>query len=147
MRIRCQCGPVLSDLEMEIQGLGSLHLSPYDYVNAPLYTDSHGEIGNGNERGITFSRTKISWVAFRQLDFGTRGFTGVAIRGKSALENNTIHIRFEGDGAPQRRVVEFTGSDCWTERTFSLEPVYGKQDVTFLFLPGCDFDFREFRFF
>lgn len=276
MRIRCQCGPVLSDLEMEIQGLGSLHLSPYDYVNAPLYTDSHGEIGNGNERGITFSRTEMSWVAFRQLDFGeaggdtltvdvfemagiptpirfwkgipyapgsrmigqriydkpttwntyksetfqleerltgrdilgielqckvhlkgfsfqrrsrawdsisarsysavygdrftateeavegignnvslvfrqldfgTRGFTGVAIRGKSALENNTIHIRFEGDGAPQRRVVEFTGSDCWTERTFSLEPVYGKQDVTFLFLPGCDFDFREFRFF
>lgn len=275
VRIRCQCGPVLSDLEVEVQGLGSLYLEPYQYVSAPLYTDSHGEIGNGNERGITTSRTEMSWVAFRQLDFGaagadtltmdvfemsgiptpirfwkgipyapgsrmigeriydkpttwntykpetfrldeplsgrdvlgielsckvhikgfifqrrsrawdaisaraydavygdrftlkeesvegignnvslvfremdfgTRGFTGIAIRGKSKLENNTIHLRFEGDGVQQRRVVEFPGSEAWTELAFPLEPVYGKQDVTFLFLPGCDFDFMEFRF-
>lgn len=46
----------------------------------------------------------------------------------------------------QRRVVEFPGSEDWTAVTFPLEPVYGKQDVTFLFLPGCDFDFLEFRF-
>ena len=46
----------------------------------------------------------------------------------------------------QRRVVEFPGSEGWTEVTFPLEPVYGKQEVTFLFLPGCDFDFMEFRF-
>ena len=275
VRIRCQCGPVLSDLELEVQGLGSLHLDPCDYVSAALFTDSQGEIGNGNERGITFSRTARSWVAFRQLDFGeaggdtltmdvfemsniptpirfwkgipyapgsrmigeriydkpskwnvyqpetfhldevltgrdvlgielqckihvkgftfhhrsrawdrigarhfsavygdrfsltdeavegignnvslvfrsldfgTLGFTGVAIRGKSKLENNTIHLRFEGEDGQQRRVVEFPGSDDWTEVTFPLEPVYGKQDVTFLFLPGCDFDFMEFRF-
>ena len=67
------------------------------------------------------------------LHLGTRGFTGVAIRGKSKLENNTIHLRFEGADGQQRRVVEFPGSDDWTE-------------VTFLFLPGCDFDFLEFRF-
>ena len=275
VRIRCQCGPVLSDLEMEAQGLGKLYLTPYEYVSAALFTDSHAEIGNGNERGITFSRTEMSWVAyerldfggsgadtltidvfemsnvptpirfwkgipyapgsrmigqriydkpsswnvykpetfhldevltgqdvfgielnckihvkgftfhrrsrawdslsarrfdavygdrftvteeavegignnvslvFRSLDFGTRGFTGIAIRGRSKLENNTIHIRFEGEGDHQRRVVEFPGSEAWTEVTFPLEPVYGKQDVTFLFLPGCDFDFLEFRF-
>ena len=275
VRIRCQCGPVLSDLELEVQGLGSLYLNPYQYVSAALFTDSHGEIGNGNERGITTSRTEMSWVAFRQLDFGPagadtltmdvfemsgvptpirfwkgipyapgsrmigeriydkpstwntykpetfhldellsgqdvlgmelsckvhikgftfqrrsrawdvisaraydavygdrftpteeavegignnvslvfrqmdfgdRGFTGIAIRGRSKLENNTIHLRFEGEGEPQRRVVEFPGSEAWTELTFPLEAVYGRQDVTFLFLPGCDFDFMEFRF-
>ncbi|MGM9604857.1 MAG: glycoside hydrolase family 2 TIM barrel-domain containing protein [Faecousia sp.] len=275
VRIRCQCGPVLSDLEMEVRGLGSLYLTPYEYVSAALFTDSHAEIGNGNERGITFSRTEMSWVAFEQLDFGeagadtltidvfemcnvptpirfwkgipyapgskmigqriydkpsswntykpetfrldevltgqdafgielnckvhikgftfhrrsrawdsirarafdavygdrftlteeaverignnvslvfrnldfgTRGFTGIAIRGRSRLENNTIHLRFESEGSHQRRVVEFPGSEEWTEVTFPLEPVYGKQDVTFLFLPGCDFDFMEFRF-
>ena len=274
-RLRCQCGSVLSDLELEVQGMGSLFLNPHAYVNAALFTDSEGEIGNGNERGITFSRTNMSWVAFRQLDFGpagsdtltmdvfelssvptpirfwkgipyapgsrmigeriydkksiwnvyqpetfhldetltgqdvfgielsckvhikgftfhersrawdtipaksynavygdrfalteeavegignnvslvfremdfgTRGFTGIAIRGKSKLENNTIHLRFEKDGEQLRRVVEFKGCEDWTERIFPLEPVYGKQDLTFLFLPGCDFDFLEFRF-
>lgn len=275
VRIRCQCGPVLSDLELEVQGLGSLYLNPYEFVSAALFTDSHAEIGNGNDRGITTSRTEMSWVAFRQLDFGpagadtlsmdvfemsgvptpirfwkgipyapgsrmigqriydkpsiwnvyqpetfqleerltgqdvfgielgckvhirgftfrqrsrawdaipalaydevygdrftpteegvegignnvslvfreldfgTQGFTGIAIRGRSKLENNTIHLCFEGQDESQRRLVEFSGSDAWTERVFPLEPVYGKQDVTFLFLPGCDFDFLEFRF-
>ena len=274
-RIRCQCGPVLSDLEMEVQGLGSLYLTPFEYVSAALFTDSHAEIGNGNERGITTSRTEMSWVAFRQLDFGPagadrltidvfemsgvptpirfwkgipyapgsrmigeriydkpsiwntyqpetfqleepltgqdvfgielgckvhikgftfhrrsrawdtiparrfdtvygdqftlepdwvegignnvslvfrdmdfgdRGLSGIAIRGRSKLENNTIHLCFEADGQQLRRVVEFPGCEAWTERVFPLEPVYGKQDVTFLFLPGCDFDFLEFRF-
>ena len=275
VRIRCQCGPVLSDLEVTVQGFGSLFLNPYDYVSAALFTDSHGEIGNGNERGITTSRTGMSWVAFKQLDFGEagadtltmdvfemsgvptpirfwkgipyapgskmigqriydkptswnvykpetfqlderlsgrdilgielqckvhikgfcfqqrsrawdrisataysavygdrftlgeesvdgignnvslvfremdfgdRGLTGIAIRGKSKLENNTIHLRFESGETQLRRVVEFSGSADWTEERFSLEPVYGKQDVTFLFLPGCDFDFLDFRF-
>lgn len=276
VRIRCQCGPVLSDLEMEVQGLGSLFLDPYGYVSAALYTDSQGEIGNGNERGIATPRTERSWVAYRQmdfgpagadtltmdvfemagvptpirfwkgipyapgskmigeriydkpttwntykpetfqldepltgqdifavelgckvhikgfafqrrsrawdkisarafdtvygdrftleeqsvegignnvslvfreLDFGERGCAGIAIRGRSNLENNTIHLRFEGAQGQTRRVVEFRGSADWTEATFPLEPVYGKQDVTFLFLPGCDFDFMNFRFF
>lgn len=275
VRVRCQCGPVLSDLEMEVQGLGSLFLDPYGYVSAALYTDSQGEIGNGNERGIATPRTERSWVAFRQMDFGPvggdtltmdvfemsgvptpirfwkgipdapgskmigeriydkpttwntykpetfrldepltgqdifalelnckvhikgfafqrrsrawdqicargydnlygdrftlgessvegignnvslvfremdfgdRGCTGIAIRGRSRLENNTIHLRFEGSDGQTRQVVEFPGSEDWTEVSFALEPVYGKQDVTFLFLPGCDFDFMDFQF-
>lgn len=276
VRIRCQCGCVLSDLEVEVQGMGSMYLDPYDFVSAALFNSSHAEIGNGNERGITTSRTEMSWVAyeridfgpdgadtltmdvfemngvptpirfwkgipyapgsrmigeriydkpttwntykpetfrldeplkgrdvlgielackvhikgftfhrrsrawdaieatacdtvygdcytlkedavegignnvslvFRAMDFGAKGLSGVVIRGKSRLENNTIHLRFEGDGEPQRRVVEFPGADDWTELSFPLEPVFGRQDVTFLFLPGCDFDFMEFRFF
>ena len=275
VRIRCQCGPVLSDLEVTVSGMGSLFQNPYDYVSAALFTDSQGEIGNGNERGIATSRTGMSWVAYKQLDFGEsgadtltmdvfemsgvptpirfwkgipyapgskmigqrvydkpttwnvykpetfqldeplsgrdilgielqckvhikgfcfyrrsrawdrisataysavygdrftlgeqsvdgignnvslvfqemdfgdRGMTGIAIRGKSKLENNTIHLRFESEEAQLRRVVEFSGSADWVEQRFTLEPVYGKQDVTFLFLPGCDFDFLDFRF-
>ncbi len=276
VRIRCLCGYILSDLELEVTGLGSLYLNPYEFVCAALYNHSQGDIGNGNERGIATSRTGRSWVAYDKLDFGpagadtltspifemagmptpvrfwkgipyapgskmigeriydkpttwnvykeetfkldepltgrdvfgielqckvhikgfaflprTRawdrigardfdcvygdrytateeavegignnvslifrgqdfgesGLRGVAIRGKSRLENNTIHLRFEGDGEPQRRVVEFPGCGDWQEVRFPLEPVRGRQDVTFLFLPGCDFDFQSFQFF
>lgn len=55
-------------------------------------------------------------------------------------------LKLVGQDSQQRRVVEFPGSEDWTAVTFPLEPVYGKQDVTFLSLPGCDFDFLEFRF-
>ena len=110
----------------------------YDAVYGDRFTITPGSVeGIGNNVSLVF----------RDMDFGTRGFTGVAIRGKSRLENNTIHLRFEGADGQARRVVEFPGSEDWTEHSFPLEPVYGRQDVTFLFLPGCDFDFMEFRFF
>lgn len=275
VRIRCMCGVVQSDLEVSVQGLGNLFLNPYQFVSAALFTDSHGEIGNGNDRGITTSRNGMSWVAFNQLDFGAagaqeltiavfemssvptpirfwkgtpyapgskmigeriydkesqwnvyqndtyvldepltghdilgieldvkvhiQGFTfkersrawdvipakgyasvygdkfaltenavegignnvslvfpdmdfgeegtkSVAIRGRSKLENNTIHLRFTANGETIRRVVEFAGCDEYETRMFEIEPVTGKQEVTFLFLPGCDFDFMEFQF-
>lgn len=275
VRIRCACGLLLSDLELEVQDMGELYLNPYEFVGAGLYSSTLGEIGNGNERGVATSRTQMSAVVynrldfgsdsadtltisvfelagvptpirfwkgipyapgskmigqriydkpttwnvykdetfrldecltgrdvfaielqskvhikgfsfhkrsrawdeisalaydtvygdsytltpaavegignnvsliFRDLDFGPEGLRGIAIRGKSKLENNTIHLRFEGDGEPQRRIVEFPGADNWQELVFLLEPVFGRQDVTFLFLPGCDFDFHSFRF-
>lgn len=275
VRLRCQCGPVLSDLEVEVRGLGKLCLNPFEPVSAALYTASQGEIGNGNERGITTSRTGRSWVAytqldfgddrgqdltvgvfemsgiptpirfwkgipyesgsrmigeriydkpttwnvykdetfhldealsgrdvlgielqckvhirdfvfhrqsrawdlmsarafcraygdsftlkentvegignnvslvFRSMDFGDQGLYGITIRGRSALENNTIHLLFERDGQTTRRIVEFPGSEEWTQVRFPLEPIYGKQELTFVFLPGCDFDFMDFQF-
>ena len=65
------------------------------------------------------------------------------------IEKGGLHSGFHSNvplAEQLPRVVEFSGSADWTEERFSLEPVYGKQDVTFLFLPGCDFDFLDFRF-
>lgn len=117
----------------------------WDQIRARDFSAVYGDRFTLTEESVEGIGNNVSLV-FRGLDFGTRGFTGVAIRGKSKLENNTIHLRFEGADDQQRRVVEFPGSDDWTEVAFPLEPVYGRQDVTFLFLPGCDFDFLEFRF-
>ncbi len=275
VRIRCMSGVTLSDLEASVEGVGSLSLDPYEFVSAALFTDSDGEIGSGNERGITTARKGSSWIAFRQLDFGPAGareltisvfemssvptpirfwkgiphapgskmigqriydkvsqwnvyqddtytldepltgrdilgieldckvhikgfafkersiaweviparnyttvygdkytltpdavegignnvslafrgldfgdtgFTGLSIRGRSKLENNTIHLLFESGGVTARRIVEFPGCPDYQTRTFPLEGLTGRQDVTFLFLPGCDFDFMEFQF-
>lgn len=281
VRIRCTCcngrevPQIISQLELAVEGMGSMYLDPYSFLYASLYTRSHAEIGNGNERGIATARTEMSWVAFedldfgragsdtltisvfemsgvptpirfwrgvpyapgsrmigeriydkpttwntykdetfrldekltglatfgielkckvhikgftfqkgsrawdrisavdhdmlygdsyrlaersvneignnvslvfRELDFGTKGFTRVTIRGRTQLENNTIHICFVRNGETRRRIVEFSHQEDWGEQTFRLEPVYGMQDVTFLFLPGSQFDFMDFRF-
>ena len=70
----------------------------------------------------------------------------MTVRGRSDLENNTIHISFQQEGAQQRRILEFHCQPEWGSQTFRFEPVYGMQDVTFIFLPGCRFDFDSFQF-
>ena len=37
-------------------------------------------------------------------------------------------------------------SNGYEEKTFELEKITGKQKVTFIFFPGCNFDFQWFRF-
>ncbi len=280
VRVRCAIrqGAALapiSVLELQVEGMGSRYLNPYQFLSASLYTSSGGEVTNGNERGIATSRTGSTWVAyeeldfgrggadevtmpifelegrplkltfwrgiphaggsevvgvrtyhkparwnvyqeetfrldrkltgvetfaveleykahikgfqfrplsrawdrlravdtdmlygdsyerlddaiaaignnvslvFREMDFGTRGFSRLTVWGRTALDHNTIHLSFQKDGKEERRSVEFACQEEWGPQTFDLEPVYGMQEVTFIFLPGSNFDFESFRF-
>ena len=281
IRVRCSCKngkevpQLISQLELRIEGMGQLNPDPYSFITGSLYDESCGDVGNGNERGVSFSRTGMSWVAyenldfgrdgsdtvelpifelagepttirfwkglpygpdskligeriyhrpkmwnvyqletfqlderltglatfgielqnkihlkgfrfhkqsrawdpiravdcdmiygdsfqrqpeticeignnvslvFQSLDFGEKGCCGVTVRGRSDLENNTIHLSFQGAESQQRRILEFHCQPEWGSQTFRFEPVYGMQDVTFLFLPGCRFDFDSFQF-
>ena len=70
---------LISELEFKAEGLGQAMLSPYEFVSAGLYTDTVGEIGNGNEKGISFSRTGDSAVVFENLDFGDYGSDEITV--------------------------------------------------------------------
>ncbi|MGQ8870645.1 glycoside hydrolase family 2 TIM barrel-domain containing protein [Paenibacillus sp. TSA_86.1] len=85
-------------------------------------------------------------LEFEQMDFTSVGASKLVIYGASAIDKNTIHIRFSGADGQSNQLVEFTQSVWYEERTFELEPVYGEQKVTFIFLPGSQFDFGWFRF-
>ncbi|MDP9702312.1 beta-galactosidase [Paenibacillus intestini] len=85
-------------------------------------------------------------LEFEQMNFTTKGTSKLVIYGASAIDKNTIHIRFSGANGQSNQLVEFTQSEGYEERTFELEPVYGEQKVTFIFLPGSQFDFGWFRF-
>ena len=43
-------------------------------------------------------------------------------------------------------MIEFTHTDIVEEKTFNIKPVKGKNKVTFVFLPGSNFDFDWFKF-
>lgn len=62
-----------STLDFVASGYGKASLDPYTFLSASLYSRSHGDIGNGNERGISMARDEMSWIAFEDLDFGTAG--------------------------------------------------------------------------
>ena len=109
---------------------------------------------NSNLYGDAFTLTKDAiehignnvTIEFDKMDFGAESFEKLVICGRSHNENNTVHIRFEGEDGSVNQIAEFAGSKGYLEREFMLAPVKGLQKVSFVFLPGSDFDFRWFRF-
>ena len=84
---------------------------------------------------------------FSNMDFGDTGTTKLTICGKSNTENNTINIKFfAADGNTSTQVIEFTHTDDYEEKTFEIAKVTGFKKISFVFLPGSNFDFKWFRF-
>ena len=76
--VRCMAGEgekvrVISQLELSAEGLGQAFLNPYEFVSAGLFTQTIGEITNGNEKGIATARDGASGVVYEKVDFGAFG--------------------------------------------------------------------------
>ncbi len=106
--------------------------------------DIYGDSFEMTESGVEKIGNNVSLV-FRDMDFGEKGTDRLVIRGRSA-EQNTIHVRFSDGQEEIKQIVEFAATDTWKEQSFVLEKVCGKQEVTFVFLPGSCFDFEWLRF-
>lgn len=85
-RVRCMCKngktqsyALISMLEFKAEGLGMRNLNPYEFLSASLFSATGGQIGNGNERGISTQRDGVSWVFYDNLDFGEFGSDEVEI--------------------------------------------------------------------
>jgi beta-galactosidase len=85
-------------------------------------------------------------IEFEDMDFAKEGFRKLIICGRSHIEKNTIHIRFQGEEGQINQIAEFPYSQEYCEREFELTSVTGKQRVSFIFLPGSSFDFKWFQF-
>lgn len=138
-----------TDTKMHIKGFRfNAYSRAYDCINAgdcsSIYGDSY-EISNHKVLNIG---NNVSLV-FDRMDFGDTGTSGVYITGRSNLPSNTIHLLFDKeDGTPpERRKLEFTSQPEWGEQKFTFNCVTGRRRVTFLFLPGTQFDFESFKFF
>ena len=85
-------------------------------------------------------------IEFENMDFTSNCATKLVVFGRSPIDKNTINIQFANNEGESNQLVEFTQSDEYEERIFKLEKITGIQKVTFIFLPGCNFDFGWFRF-
>lgn len=86
------------------------------------------------------------YLEFDDMNFD-KGVERVTICGRTRNEKDTIHIRFssEEDGEINH-IAEFSHSDSYEEKKFDISGINGKQTVKFTFLPGCNFDFKWFKF-
>ena len=84
---------------------------------------------------------------FNDMDFGEKSATSITICGKSNTDNNTINIKFfDSNNSSSTVIIEFEHTDEYEEKTFDIKPVSGKKKISFIFLPGSNFDFKWFKF-
>ena len=115
-------------------------------LDVAQYGTVYGDSFEKKEHMIEQIGNNVS-IAFDHMDFGADGAAKITICGRTPLQTNTIQIRFVGnDGVENVQVIPFPHSAEYTELTFDIEPVKGENQVNFVFLPGCDFDFAWFRF-
>ena len=81
-------------------------------------------------------------IEFNSIDFGENGAKKIIVCGRTLNVTNTIQLRYSG----KIQLLEFTHSDEYTVREFTLDPIYGSNDIQFVFLPGSSFDFKWFVF-
>ena len=83
---------------------------------------------------------------FKDMNFGDEGTDAITICGSSSLEKSPIQIRFTCEDEMNVQMAEFTGCEEYIEQLILLEKVTGKCKVTFIFLPGSNFNLSSFQF-
>ena len=84
---------------------------------------------------------------FDNMNFENNPCSRITICGRSLKQNNTINIKFfNNDGSSETQSVEFNESSDYEEQTFDLNEFKCNQKVSFIFLPGSNFDFKWFKF-
>lgn len=114
-------------------------------LNAAEADSVYGDTFTKEERAITGIGNNVT-ITYTEMDFGEEGTAGVRICGRAAKSSNSLHIRFSQGEEEIKQLVEFPMCGEYTEKEFSLTPVKGKWDVSFVFLPGSCFDLQSVQF-
>ena len=85
-------------------------------------------------------------LLFKDMEFSSHPLHGIRICGSTPLEGNTIHVRFYDGTTEEKEILEFR-RDGGEVQEFALKERTGKWDLTFVFLPGSNFDFEWFELF
>lgn len=105
----------------------------------------YGDTFTKEERAITGIGNNVT-ITYAEMDFGEEGTAGIRICGRAPESSNSLHIRFSQGEEESKQLVEFSMCGEYTEKEFSLTPVKGKWDVSFVFLPGSCFDLQSVQF-
>nr|MBR4281713.1 DUF4982 domain-containing protein [Clostridia bacterium] len=85
-------------------------------------------------------------LVYENMDFDACARVQLTIDGATPLGENPITVRFQNEkGEALTALAQFKGIGRSTQ-TFEVEILPGVCTVSFVFLPGCHFDFYGFRF-
>ena len=114
-----------------------IHAGEKDEIYGDNYDINNNKIENIGNNVI---------INFNALDFGENGARKIIISG-FAPAGNTVSLRFRQNGGGETtRLLEFIKSTDYITREFDVGEIKGLCDISFIFLPGSNFNFEWFRF-
>ena len=133
--------------KLDIQGFSFKHYEKaFAKLSAREYDNIYGDCFTIADDSIEEIGNNVA-IDYKDMDFGATGVQKVVICGRSRIDKNSIHINFEGEASEERQIFEIPYSVDYEEYEFRVNKVTGKQKVSFLFLPGCNFDLKWFQFY
>ena len=129
---------------------GGFEFAGQNKATALLYAGEYDEI-YGDDFAVVGKRIeKIGnnvVIGFTELDFG-EGVTRLTVCGKTPNAENPIQIRYTPEGGEQvTQLVKFANSGEYCEQSFDIDRIAGKiNSLSFVFMPGSNFDLDWFRF-
>ena len=117
----------ISTLAFTATEIGTMNLNPYTFTVGSLYSDSEGEIANGNAHGAATGSEGTTSITYGPFDFGTFGSDTVTIP-IFETESRPVDLTFiEGKTKTQSGTVLCRGHydkkmiwDTYQEETFKL---------------------------
>ena len=106
----------------------------------------YGDSFRRTDEGVMNIGNNVSLV-YEQMDFGQLGSATLTLDGSTPLEANPVTIRFENEaGETLTTLAQFMGTGR-SRQQFMMNVLPGVCKVSFVFLPGSQFDFFGFRFY
>ena len=106
---------------------------------ATSYSQIYGDSFTLTEEAVTDIGNNVTLV-FEGMHMASEP-TQITLRGRSSI-NNTIHLKYD-NGLSQ--LLEWQASEDITTQTFAVRG-QAREQVSFVFLPGSQFDFVSFQF-
>lgn len=120
-------------------------LHGFDRINAADYDEIFGDSYRVDGTAVTGIGNNVS-IIYRRLNMGAQSADKIKICGRTANAKDSIQLKIACAGTERTELIEFVKSEALVEREFDIEPVRGEITVTFLYLPGCNFNLEWFRF-
>ena len=146
--------PLTGVCDLSFETWDKLHIKGFEFKRNKRAFNEHLAVDADEIYGDTYTKeadivsgigNNVSLV-YKDMNFGDDKPSKVTICGRARDGQNTIHILFEGDGISTREILEAYESDDITEYTFDIGNIEGYGTITFVFLPGSNFDMKSFRF-
>ncbi|GFH42681.1 hypothetical protein Hs30E_12320 [Lactococcus hodotermopsidis] len=85
-------------------------------------------------------------LEFSEMAFGDVGATAIQIIGRANQVTTSIQLKISDEKETRKIFLDFPESHDYSCVEFALERIIGNHQITFIFLPGADFNFKSFQF-
>ncbi|MCR4834731.1 MAG: DUF4982 domain-containing protein [Butyrivibrio sp.] len=140
--------------DLSIETYDKLHIKGFSFGRNYRGFEEHLAIDADEIYGDTFTKgdsfiadigNNVS-IVFKDMTFGEKAPKQVVINGRAKGGKNTVHILFDSEKGSSREILEIEDSKDICQHVFDVNTIAGSGTITFVFLPGSNFDLESFRF-